>query len=118
MNEFISTCEKVSGKKGKIKEIENQQGDVPGTYACIKKAKTDLGYDPKVKLDEGLKNVLYKENNKNDKNENNKIEYKVRNYGGYSIQVSEWCVLGDCLQSECHNCYPVKYCEKHELCKK
>ena len=84
LNEFISKCEKVSGKKAKIKEIENQQGDVPGTYACIEKAKNDLGYNPKVKMEEGLGNVLYKENNKNDK-----IEYKVRNYGGYSIQVSE-----------------------------
>ena len=121
LNEFISTCEEVSGKTAKIKEIENQQGDVPGTYADINKAKKDLGYNPTVKLEEGLSNVLYKENNKNDKNENNKndkIEYKVRNYGGYSIQVSEWCVLGDCLQPECHNCYPVKDCEKHEVCVK
>ena len=114
LNEFISTCEKVSGKTAKIKEIENQQGDVPGTYADINKAKKDLGYNPTVKLEEGLNNVLYKENNKNDKNENNKIEYKVRNYDGYSIQVSEWCVLGDCLQPECHNCYPVKDCEKED----
>ena len=114
LNEFISTCEKVSGKKGKIKEIENQQGDVPGTYACIKKAKTDLGYNPKVKLDEGLKNVLeyqYAEN------KSKKEEPKLRNYGGYSILVTEWCVLGDCMQAECHHCYPVKECVKHELCK-
>jgi len=114
LNEFISTCEKVSGKTAKIKEIENQQGDVPGTYACIEKANTDLGYNPTVKLDEGLKNVLaYKYvENKSKKEENSKF----RNYGGYSVLVTEWCVLGDCMQSECHHCYPVKNV-KHELCK-
>ena len=47
-----------SNKKAKIKEIVNQQGDVFGTYACIKKAQNDLGYNPKVKLEEGLSNVL------------------------------------------------------------
>ena len=116
LNEFISTCEKVSKKKAKIKEIENQQGDVPGTYACIKKAKNDLGYNPKVKLKEGLKNVLCIETEYYE-NESKKKYPKVRDYGGYSIQVTEWCILGDCMQPECHHCYPVKECEKHELCK-
>ena len=57
LNEFISLCEKVSNKKAIYKEIEEQLGDVPHTYADIRKAKKDLGYDPKVKLEDGLKNL-------------------------------------------------------------
>jgi len=41
-----------------------------------------------------------------------------RSYGLYSILISEWCILGDCMQPECHHCYPVKDCKKHHLCKK
>tara|TARA_B110001469_G_scaffold127855_1_gene151223 strand:- start:3042 stop:3401 length:360 start_codon:yes stop_codon:yes gene_type:complete len=119
LNEFISTCEKVSGKTAKIKEIENQQGDVQRTYADINKVKKDLGYNPTVKLEEGLNNVLCKDNDKNDKKENNKNDKKekVRNYGGIVFKYLSG-ILGNCLQSEFHNCYPVKDCEKHEVCKK
>ena len=34
------------------------------------------------------------------------------------FMITEWCVLGDCMQPECHHCYPVKNCKKHDLCKK
>jgi len=54
LNEFIKLCEKVVGKKGIYEEIGNQMGDVPHTYANISKAKRDLGYSPKVNLEEGL----------------------------------------------------------------
>ena len=54
LNEFISLCEKVVGKKANYEQIENQLGDVPHTYADISKAKRDLGYSPKIKLEEGL----------------------------------------------------------------
>jgi UDP-glucuronate 4-epimerase len=52
--DFIELCEKVTGKKANKKIIENQLGDVPKTYADIKKAKIDLDYSPSVKLEEGL----------------------------------------------------------------
>ena len=39
-----------------------------------------------------------------------------RNYGMYSVLISEWCILGDCMQPECHHCYPVKDCKRHDLC--
>ena len=55
LNEFIGLCEKVVGKKANYDQIENQLGDVPHTYANISKAKIDLGYSPKVKLEQGLK---------------------------------------------------------------
>ena len=57
LNEFIETCEKVTGKKAIINYMENQQGDVPVTYADISKAKEELGYSPKVKILEGLSYV-------------------------------------------------------------
>ena len=43
------------GKKAIIKQIEHQQGDVDITYADISKAKELLGYDPKVKIEDGIK---------------------------------------------------------------
>jgi hypothetical protein len=30
--------------------------------------------------------------------------------------VTEYCVLGDCSQPECHHCFPVKNCKKHKIC--
>ena len=55
LNEFIELCEKVSGKEANFFHIEDQLGDVPHTYADISKARKDLGYEPKVKLEDGLR---------------------------------------------------------------
>lgn len=52
---FISLIEKELGKKSKIKKLPEQQGDVPLTYANISKAKKTLNYEPKVKIEEGVK---------------------------------------------------------------
>ena len=60
LNEFIELCEKVVGKKANYDEIENQLGDVPHTFADISKAKRDLDYEPKVKLEEGLR-LMFKD---------------------------------------------------------
>lgn len=54
LNEFIKTCETVTGKKAKYKQIDNQMGDVPQTYADISKAKCDLEYNPETSLITGL----------------------------------------------------------------
>ena len=54
LNDFISECEKVVGKKAKIENLGDQLGDVPHTYADISKAKRDLNFDPKIKISEGL----------------------------------------------------------------
>jgi len=58
LNEFISLIEKVSNKKAIFDQIEDQLGDVPHTYADISKAKKDLDYNPKVKLEDGLRNLF------------------------------------------------------------
>ncbi len=54
LNEFISTIEKQVGKKALIKQMQMQAGDVSLTYADISKARKLLGYEPKVKLKEGM----------------------------------------------------------------
>ena len=55
LKDFIKTIEKNLGKKAKIVQKEMQPGDVSQTYADISKAKKLLGYNPKIKIDEGLK---------------------------------------------------------------
>ena len=54
LNEFISTCEKITNNKANYIQCDEQLGDVPHTYADISKAKKDLNYEPKVTLEEGL----------------------------------------------------------------
>tara|TARA_B110000858_G_C17792919_1_gene470901 strand:+ start:942 stop:1871 length:930 start_codon:yes stop_codon:yes gene_type:complete len=57
LNEFIKACEAVSGKTAIINYMGDQKGDVPFTHADISKAKKLLGYDPKISLIEGLRNL-------------------------------------------------------------
>ena len=52
--EFISTCERVVGKKAVVCEIENQPGDVNHTYANTEKAHDSFGFESHVTLEEGL----------------------------------------------------------------
>lgn len=55
LKDFISVIEKNLGRKAKIIQKEMQMGDVEQTYADISKAKKLLGYNPKVKVEEGMK---------------------------------------------------------------
>lgn len=54
LNKFIETCEKVTKKKASYKQINEQLGDVPITFADITKAEKLLNYKPKVSIEEGL----------------------------------------------------------------
>ena len=58
LTEFISILEKVIGKKAKIKKIPMQKGDVEKTRANIVKAKRLLGWQPKIKIEQGLQNYI------------------------------------------------------------
>ncbi len=58
LKKFISILEKHTGKKAKIKNLPEQQGDVPITYADISKAGSLLGWKPKVSLDSGIKKMV------------------------------------------------------------
>ncbi|HBI33720.1 MAG TPA: epimerase [Candidatus Moranbacteria bacterium] len=61
---FISTVEKILGKKANIKEYPMQPGDVLITNADLTKSRKLLGYDPKVKIEEGMERFIawYQEN--------------------------------------------------------
>jgi UDP-glucuronate 4-epimerase len=54
LNDMVSTLEKVTGKKARIERAPMQPGDVERTCADISRVAQDLGYDPKVGLEEGL----------------------------------------------------------------
>lgn len=51
---LIELLENALGKKAVIDRQPLQPGDVPITFADISKAKTKLGYNPKVKIEEGI----------------------------------------------------------------
>jgi UDP-glucuronate 4-epimerase len=55
---LIQVIEKSLGKKAKIKRLPEQPGDVPETYADIKKAEKLLGYKPEVPIEEGIENFV------------------------------------------------------------
>lgn len=54
MNDVITLVEKVTGKTARVRRDERQRGDVSHTGASVEKAKLDLGFQPKVTLEEGL----------------------------------------------------------------
>lgn len=54
LTELIEALEKSIGKKAIIQQLPEQQGDMPLTCADIRKARALLGYDPKVKISEGI----------------------------------------------------------------
>jgi UDP-glucuronate 4-epimerase len=53
---MIALLEKHLGKKAKLKQLPMQPGDVTTTYADIALSEKDLGFHPKISLDEGLAN--------------------------------------------------------------
>jgi len=52
--DVIRLMEGISRMKARVLWTEKQKGDVPDTWADIRKARQDLGYSPKTRLDEGL----------------------------------------------------------------
>ncbi len=54
LNEFITQCEQVVGKKAIYEQVSIPLGDVPHTFADIRKAREDLGYEPQTSLSKGL----------------------------------------------------------------
>jgi UDP-glucuronate 4-epimerase len=56
--ELIKLIEGAFGKKANIEMLETQPGDVSITYADISKAKRMLGYQPQVKMKEGIRRFV------------------------------------------------------------
>lgn len=54
LREFIQIVEKVTGKAATIRILPDQPGDVPRTAADVTKARTLLGYTPKVSFTDGI----------------------------------------------------------------
>jgi UDP-glucuronate 4-epimerase len=55
LNHLIELIEGALGKKALIDRQPIQPGDVPITFADISKARANLGYDPKIKIEQGIK---------------------------------------------------------------
>ena len=54
LHRMIELLERALGKKAIIDRHPMQPGDVPLTYADISKAREKLGYDPKIKFEQGI----------------------------------------------------------------
>ncbi len=63
LSEVIESLEKSIGKTAKKELLPMQPGDVPGTHSNIDKARKMLGFEPKVSINEGIKEFFdwYKE---------------------------------------------------------
>lgn len=55
LNYFIELIEKTCGKKAQKRMLPMQPGDVPETSADIDKSKKMLGFEPKVSIEQGIK---------------------------------------------------------------
>jgi len=55
LNQLIELLEGALGKKAVIDRQPIQPGDMPITFADISKARAKLGYDPKIKIERGIK---------------------------------------------------------------
>ena len=65
LKDMIATIGKVLGVNPKIKQMPMQPGDVDRTYADISKARSVLGYEPKMTFEEGISQfVEWKKANK------------------------------------------------------
>jgi UDP-glucuronate 4-epimerase len=54
LSRLIELLESALGQKAVIERLPQQSGDVPRTYADISKAQTLLGYQPSVKIEDGI----------------------------------------------------------------
>jgi len=58
LSRFIEVLEKEIGQKAKKNYLPMQPGDVHETFADISKSKKMLGFDPKIKIEQGLKKFV------------------------------------------------------------
>jgi len=58
LTDFIKVIEQALGKKAKIEYLGLQDGDVPNTLADISLAKSQLGFNPKFAVEEGVQNFI------------------------------------------------------------
>lgn len=56
--DLIRTIEKAVGKPAQVEWKPDQPGDVPITYADVSRARSVLGYDPQVSVEEGVRRFV------------------------------------------------------------
>jgi nucleoside-diphosphate-sugar epimerase len=54
MNQVLAMIERVTGRKLNVNRDDAQKGDMRHTYADTTLARQDLGFTPRVGLEEGL----------------------------------------------------------------
>lgn len=55
---LVELLEAALGKKARLERLPPQPGDVPVTFADITKARTRLGYQPRVPIEEGIRRFV------------------------------------------------------------
>jgi UDP-glucuronate 4-epimerase len=58
LREVIAALEEELGTKAKIRQLPQDPGDVPNTLADISRARTELGYNPRVGVRDGIKEFV------------------------------------------------------------
>jgi len=58
INELAEKIIQITNSNSKIIHTKSQKGDVEHTWADVSKARDELGYTPKIDLDEGLRNYV------------------------------------------------------------
>jgi UDP-glucuronate 4-epimerase len=58
LRRLIELIERYVGKKAQVRRLPEQPGDVQRTFASIDRARADLGYAPKVPVEEGLRDFV------------------------------------------------------------
>jgi len=56
--ELIRRISEHAGREARVRRLPAEAGDVPATWADVTRAREDLGYDPRVSLDEGLRDFV------------------------------------------------------------
>jgi len=54
LKDLVSLIEKATGKTAKMERLSEQPGDVPCTFADVRKSRRMLGYVPKTRISEGI----------------------------------------------------------------
>jgi len=54
LRDILPLFEQITGLKPRLQQLEPQKGDVPHTFADIRKAQADLGFAPRTPLRDGL----------------------------------------------------------------
>ena len=58
LSRLIELIENAVGKKAVIERLPKQPGDVDQTYADIRRAREELGYNPRTNIETGIQRVV------------------------------------------------------------